>query len=53
MVSWLLKAIKVAVFVGGADLEPGMRWRRSRGLGILGVAVALGAQDLFKTTQGS
>ncbi len=52
LVGWLLKAIKVAfVFVGGAavletwgiEVAPLLA-----GLGIVGVAVALGAQDLFK-----
>lgn len=52
LVRWLLKAIKVTfVFVGGAAILE--TWGIQvgpllAGLGIFGVAVALGAQDLFK-----
>lgn len=52
MVNWLIKAIKVAfVFVGAAAILEG--WGIAvgpllAGLGIFGVAVALGAQDVFK-----
>ncbi len=52
MVMWLVKAIKVAVaFLGGATILE--LWGIQvapllAGLGLFGVAVALGAQDLFK-----
>lgn len=52
MVEWLIKAIRVAViFVGAAAIL--QLWGIAigpvlAGLGLIGVAVALGAQDLFK-----
>lgn len=52
MVEWLIKAIRVAViFVGAATIL--QVWGIAvgpilAGLGLIGVAVALGAQDLFK-----
>lgn len=52
MVEWLVKAIKVAlIFIGGATILE--IWGIQvgpliAGLGLFGVAVALGAQDLFK-----
>ena len=52
LVGWLLKAIKVAfVFVGGAAILESWGIEVApllAGLGIFGIAVALGAQDLFK-----
>jgi MscS family membrane protein len=52
LVDWLLSAIKVAfVFVGGAAILETWGIQVApllAGLGIFGVAVALGAQDLFK-----
>ena len=52
LVGWLLKAIKVAfVFIGGAAILEAWGIQVApllAGLGIFGVAVALGAQDLFK-----
>ena len=52
LVSWLLKAIRWAiVFVGAAAVLETWGIRVApllAGLGIIGVAVALGAQDLFK-----
>ena len=52
MVEWLVKAIKVAViFIGGATVLEiwGIQVAPLiAGLGLFGVAVALGAQDLFK-----
>ena len=52
LVGWLLKAIKAAfVFVGGAAILETWGIQVApllAGLGIFGVAVALGAQDLFK-----
>ncbi len=52
LVDWLLKAIKVTfVFVGGAAILETWGIHVApllAGLGIFGVAVALGAQDLFK-----
>ena len=52
MVDWLVKAIKAAIiFIGGATILE--IWGIAvapiiAGLGLVGVAVALGAQDLFK-----
>ena len=52
MVEWLVKAIKFAfVFIGGAAILETWGIQVApllAGLGIFGVAVALGAQDLFK-----
>lgn len=52
MIIWLKKAIKVAfIFIGGATILEiwGIQVAPIiAGLGLLGVAVALGAQDLFK-----
>ncbi len=52
LVGWLLKAIKVSfVFIGGAAILESWGIEVApllAGLGIFGVAVALGAQDLFK-----
>ena len=52
MVEWLIKAIKIAlVLIGGATILEiwGIRvGPLIAGLGLFGVAVALGAQDLFK-----
>jgi MscS family membrane protein len=52
LVGWLLKAIKVSfIFVGGAAILETWGIQVApllAGLGIFGVAVALGAQDLFK-----
>ncbi len=52
MVNWLLKAIRVAfIFVGSAtvlDIWGIQVFPILAGLGLFGVAVALGAQDLFK-----
>jgi len=52
MVEWFIKAVRIAfVFIGGATILEiwGIRVGPIiAGLGLLGVAVALGAQDLFK-----
>ncbi|MFC1533589.1 mechanosensitive ion channel family protein [Thermodesulfobacteriota bacterium] len=52
MVEWLIKAIKIAfLFIGGATILEiwGIKIGPIiAGLGLIGVAVALGAQDLFK-----
>ena len=52
MVEWLVKAVKVAfVFLGGATILETWGIQVApllAGLGLFGVAVALGAQDLFK-----
>jgi len=52
MVDWLIKAINIAfIFIGGATILEiwGIKIGPIiAGLGLLGVAVALGAQDLFK-----
>ncbi len=52
MVEWFVKAVRIAfVFIGGATILETWGIRVGpiiAGLGLIGVAVALGAQDLFK-----
>jgi MscS family membrane protein len=52
MVEWFIKAVRIAfVFIGGATILETWGIRVGpiiAGLGLFGVAVALGAQDLFK-----
>ena len=52
MVEWFVKAVRIAfVFIGGATILETWGIRVGpiiAGLGLMGVAVALGAQDLFK-----
>ena len=52
MVEWFVKAVRIAfIFIGGATILETWGIRVGpiiAGLGLMGVAVALGAQDLFK-----
>ena len=50
MLDWLISAVKIIIFILGfsAVLEVGIKVGPVIALGLFGVAVALGAQDLFK-----
>jgi MscS family membrane protein len=48
LINWIIKAIKVLILILGAELWGIKIGPIIAGLGLFGVAVALGAQDLFK-----